>query len=148
MCAVAAGPCPGSVAARGAGVSQGPGEPGRARKELAPGSELWGQTQLEALASVPGPPGCPLFSLGLTAGPGAERWWERDTLQMRGGWWGRMGGRGKMGRNGVSGREWQACGGQYGGCRENKGMVGGSEGMGVRIEGALLGRVVRSKGRC
>lgn len=36
-----------------------------------------------------------------------------------------MGGRGKMGGNEVRGREWQACGGQEGGCRENKGMVGG-----------------------
>lgn len=80
---VGAGPRPGA-AARGAGVSQGP-ESGAARKQLVPGSELWGQMQVEVLASIPGPPGCPLCSLGLTAGPGAEQWWESDTLHMWGG---------------------------------------------------------------
>lgn len=85
---------------------------GRARKELATGSELWGQMQLEVLASVPGRPGCPLSSLGLTAGPGAEQWWERDTLHMRGGCGG--GGNGRRRKDGEEWGEWQGMAGMWG----------------------------------
>lgn len=54
------------------------------------------------LAGEQADPGCPLFSLGLTAGPGAKQWW------------GMVGKNGWQRKDGEEWGEWQGMGGVWG----------------------------------